>query len=102
MAVLEADTIPAAVIESNVIPVSRNPFTINENISPFLSLSSSGLAVRHSVCLISPRVCLLGFVPDRVFFLQCDSSVCFASTARSPSHLLKSKHLLLSTFLTAY
>lgn len=52
--------------------MSRNPFTINEDVSSFLSFSSSGLAVKYSVCLINPRVCLLGFIPDRVFFLQCD------------------------------
>lgn len=89
---------PAAIISSNGIPVSRNPLRVNEDIGPFLSPCSSGLAAGCCVCLISPWGCLSGFIP--VFFLQCDSSAVFASTACSC--LLKFKLFLLSAFLPAY
>lgn len=49
IAVLEVGTIPAALISSNGIPVSRNPLTVNEDIGPFLSPCSSGLAAGCSV-----------------------------------------------------
>lgn len=98
MAVLKMGTIPAAIISSNGIPVSRNPLTVNEDIGPFLSPCSSALTAGGCVYLISPWGCLSGFIP--VFFLQCDSSAHFASTACL--HLLKFKLFFLLAFLPAY
>lgn len=98
MEVLEVGAIPAAFISSNGIPVSRNPLTVNEDIGPFLSPCSSGLAAGCCVCLRSPWGCSSGFIS--VFFLQWDSSAHFASTACS--YLLKFKLFFLSAFLPAY